>query len=109
MIISDFNQRITLQSPTTTKTNGVSATTWTTVVTAWAAIKQLRGFALANAQTVWPGGEYRITIRYRAGITGDMRAVGKDGTIYSILGAPNDIDGKHEFIEMICQAGAKAK
>jgi SPP1 family predicted phage head-tail adaptor len=99
---------VTIQIPTTTKTNGVSTTTWATFATPMASIEMLRGFDRANAQATWPGANFTIGIRYIPGVTGNMRIVDENGMIYSILGQPEDIDGRHREIYMTCEAGAKA-
>lgn len=101
---------ITIQTPTTTKTDGVSVTTWGTyAANVPAEIIQLKGYDRANANAVWPGADYQITIRYLSGVTGNMRIVDESGTIYSILGRPDDVEVRHREINMMCQAGVKAK
>ena len=108
MRAGSLRHRIVIQTPTTTKTEGVSTTTWATFATVDASIEQLKGFDRANAQATWPGADFTIGIRYISGVTGNMRIVDENGIIYSILGRPNDIDGRHREIEMTCQSGVKA-
>jgi len=103
----ELNHRITIQMPKTVKVNGVSATTWITFKTVSASIKQLRGFNLANANAVWPGAEFTIGFHYLYGVKANMRVIDESGMIYSILGPPNDVDGKHREIELTCQSGVK--
>ena len=108
MRAGDLSRRITIQQPASVKTNGLISTSWLTFRTVQAFIKQLKGYERANAQAVWPGADFSITIRYIRGITGNMRIVDDRGMIYSILGQPNDLAGMHVEIELTCQSGVKA-
>jgi len=87
---------------------GIPAEEGDFVTTVLAEIQQLRGFDRANAQAIWPGADFTITIRYIPGIKANMRLVDENGKIYSILGTPEDIDGRHKEIVMTCQSGVKA-
>jgi SPP1 family predicted phage head-tail adaptor len=100
---------VTIQTPTTTKdTYGGAVTTWATFATVWASIESMKSFDKAVTSATWPGADYTITIRYLAGVTGNMRVVDQDGVIYSILGRPNDVDGRHREIILTCESGVKA-
>jgi SPP1 family predicted phage head-tail adaptor len=104
-----LRHKCTIQTPTTTKTNGASTTTWATFKSGvMASIEQLKGFNRANAQAVWPGADYAINMRYIPGVLGNMRIVDENGMIYSILGQPNDVDGRHREIILTCESGARA-
>jgi SPP1 family predicted phage head-tail adaptor len=93
----------------TTSTNGVSTTVWATFrANVWASIKTMKSFERANANAVWPGADVKITIRYLAGLRGNMRIVDDAGVIYAILGQPNDIERRHQWVELTCQSGVKA-
>lgn len=97
---------ITIQSKTTTTTAGLPTTAWGTFKAGVpAGILQLNSREQASAQAVWPGADVRITIGYVAGTTADMRVVDEAGTVYTILGRPNDIEGRHREIELTCKAG----
>lgn len=99
---------ITIQTPTTTTTKGVSTTTWATFKAGVpASIETLRSWERANVNTIWPGADVMIKINYITGVTGNMRITDEDGNLYTIMGKPNDIDGRHREIEMTCQTGSK--
>jgi SPP1 family predicted phage head-tail adaptor len=68
----------------------------------------MKSFERANANAVWPGADVKITIRYLAGLRGNMRIVDDAGVIYAILGQPNDIERRHQWVELTCQSGVKA-
>jgi SPP1 family predicted phage head-tail adaptor len=107
-----LRHKITIQSPTITKTSGVSTTTWaaafpTTFPTVDASIEMLKGFDKANAQASWPGADFTIGIRYIPGVTTIMRIVDEAGMIYSILGQPEDVDKRHREIVLTCESGEK--
>jgi SPP1 family predicted phage head-tail adaptor len=105
----DLTDRITIQQPVTIKTAGVSTTTWNTFKSGiWASIKTLKSYERASAQATWPGADYKVTIRYLRGLTGNMRLIDDRGMVYTILGQPNDVDRRHEVIEMMVQSGVKA-
>lgn len=103
-----LRHRVTIEAPVVAKTAGVQSTTWETYRPAWVAIETLKGFDRANAQTTMPGAEVIITTRYIAGLTSDMRIVHGD-MIYSILGQPNDVDGRHREHILTCDAGVRAQ
>jgi SPP1 family predicted phage head-tail adaptor len=106
--IGELNQLITIQQPAPTKTDGVTTTSWITFkANVWASIKTMRAYERANANAVWPGADVKIVIRYLTGITGNMRIVDDAGVIYAILGQPNDVDRKHQWLELTCQSGVK--
>lgn len=100
--------KCTIQTPTVTKTNGLTTTTWATHKTVMASIEQLSSYEKENAQASWPGADYKICFPYISGVTGNMRVVDEAGLIYAILGQPNDIDLRHRDIELTCQSGVKA-
>lgn len=100
---------VTIQKPVTVKSGGSATTEWEDFATnVRASIEQMKAFDKAQLNTIWPGADYTIGMRWRPGITGDMRIVGPDGAIYAILGQPNDIDGRHRELVLTCQSGVKA-
>lgn len=107
--IGELNQSVTIEQPVTTKASGVATTTWVTFKSGvWASIHTMKSYERANANAVWPGADVRITIRYLNGVKGNMRIVDDAGTIYAILGQPNDIDRRHRWLEITAQSGVKA-
>jgi SPP1 family predicted phage head-tail adaptor len=65
------------------KATGEPDTTWTDFATLWADIRPLRGMALFAAQQQQSGAEVEIHLRYRSGVTADMRIV-HSTTVYEI-------------------------
>lgn len=101
---SEYRHFVTIQVPETVKVNGVSTTTWRTyAANVKASIKTMRTFERANAQSVWPGAEVKIRFSFLPGVKGNMRVLDAEGTIYTIIGAPNDVDMMHREIELICK------
>ena len=99
---------VTIQSPTVTKEDGAAETTWSDFATGVrASIEQLRPYDKAAVAATWPGADYTIILRYIPGLTGNMRAVDENGMIYSILGQPNDIEGRHREMQLTCESGVK--
>lgn len=86
---------------------GATVTTWTDYREAMASIEAIKSYDKAAVAATWPGADVTITLRYIAGLVANMRVVGPDGTIYSILGAPNDVDGRHREHVLTCQSGVK--
>ena len=104
-----LRHKVTIQYPTVTKTDGVSITTWSTFKVVNSQIEMMRSFDRANAQAIWPGADYTISIRWIPGVTGNMRIVDENGVIYSILGSPEDVTGRHRELVMTCQSGVKGQ
>lgn len=93
--------------PVITKSAGVASTTWETFRQAWASINELKSYDRANAQAAWPGADYRITVRYIPNLRANMRIVDANGTIYSIIGKPDDVRLRRREINIMCQSGVK--
>lgn len=103
-----LRHRVTIQTPTNVKTNGMVTVSWATFATVWASIEAMKPFDRANAQAVYPGADVTIGMHYLPGIKATMRVVDENGVIYSILGQPNDIDGRHREMVLTCQTGVAA-
>ncbi len=100
---------VTVEQPViVTDSYGAPVTTWTTFCNAYASIEIMKSFDKSVAAATWPGADITITMRYVAGITGNMRIVYGD-TIYSILGQPNDVEGRHREIILTCESGVKVQ
>ena len=100
-----LNRRVTIERPVLTQSgDGTTTTTWVPVAeNIHAGIHPLsvRDFIAANARqskiTV------RILIRYRAGLTADMRIRADDGTLYQPEGwLPDDQTGR-EWLTAPCR------
>lgn len=102
-----LRHQITIQAPTTTKTSGVQSDTWTDYAIVCASVRQMRAYEKVAASAQWPGADSIITMRYTPGVTGNMRVI-FNGMIYSILGQPNNVDGRNREMILTCQSGVKA-
>ena len=103
-----LNRRITIQRPIKTQDadTGAIVTTWSDVATVAASIEPLSVNALITAQSLKSRITVRIVIRYRTGLTADMRFVADDGTIYKPEGFLPDAATNREYITCPCTAGA---
>ena len=76
---------------------------WTEVATVWGSVEPLQGREFFAAQQVNADTTVRIRLRYRSGITPDMR-ISWDGRIYNILSI---IDNReiHADLQLMCSEG----
>jgi len=79
-------------------------TTWNLFASPYVSIETLKGFERAASNANWPGAEVKICMRYIAGVLPTMRVV--HGTqVYSIVGKPNNLEGRNREIELTCSTG----
>lgn len=103
-----LTQRVTLQQRvTTTNAIGETVSTWADVATVWAGAEPLRGRELFAASQAQSSVSVRLTIRWRAGVDAGMRVVWR-GEPYAIEGEPIDVDGRREWLELMCSKGGTA-
>ncbi|WP_110642458.1 phage head closure protein [Salinicola sp. CPA57] len=77
---------------------------WQSVTTVWASIEPLSAREFIAAGATQASVTTRITIRYREGVTAQMRAVSR-GKIYNIEGVlPDDKSGR-EYLTLPCSEG----
>ena len=97
---------ITIERPHTSKVDGAQVVFWEFFAEVWANIEQMRSFDRSNIQSVFPGADHFIKLRYLEGVTADMRAV-YNNTVYSILGTPNNVEGRNRELILTAQSGVK--
>jgi SPP1 family predicted phage head-tail adaptor len=98
----DLDQRLTLQSNAPTQpTEGISIDNWTDVATVWAKIEDLGGRESFQAAAVYAEADVKITIRYRDGVTPDMRGV-CGSRVFNIIGPPVQ-KGRREWLLLFCE------
>ena len=85
---------------------GAATTVWTQFAAVYASIEQMKAYDKAAAAATYPGADHTITMRYLAGVTAIMRVV-HGSEIYSVLGPPNNIDGRNRMLILTCQSGVK--
>jgi len=89
MDFSKLRHRITLQKPSgvTKNTLGEDVPTYGDFATIWANVEPMTGREYQEAQKIRAETTYRVTIRYLAGLSTDMRIIygGRELEIVSIL------------------------
>ena len=92
-MIGTLRHRILIEAPSATEdAGGGRAISWTTFATVWAEIAQTGGRQLVRAGEVEPQTNYRLTIRYIAGVKAGMRA-NWNGKLIELTGV-SDPDGR---------------
>ncbi|WP_342594527.1 phage head closure protein [Salinicola lusitanus] len=77
---------------------------WQPVKTVWASIEPLSAREFIAAGAPQASVTTRITIRYRDGVTAQMRAVSR-GKIYNIEGVLPDAKSGREYLTLPCSEG----
>ncbi len=86
---------------TRTSDGGVSPG-WSSIGTAWAWVRGLRGRELFSAQQINPQTTHKVTMHYRGGLTSANRLVDKTSSrIFNIESVVN-IDERNRVLELIC-------
>lgn len=101
VVAGRLDKRVTLQQATSARDgHGQPVQTWSPVATVWAAIHPLRGGERFAAQQFAAETTHRVTIRYRSGVSVQMRVV-YGSRVFRI---ENAIDPKerHEQLELMC-------
>lgn len=102
-----FDKRVTLQSRQLTRSpvNGEESIEWGDVATVWANVKPLRGSSFFAARAVQTSVDHVITIRYRAGVTADMRV--QWGDVLFDIDEVIDVNSRHDNLELMCVTGVR--
>ncbi|MHB1652343.1 MAG: phage head closure protein [Desulfitobacteriaceae bacterium] len=97
-----LRHRVTIQQNTPTQDDeGVMADNWVDLASVWAMIEPLQGRELLTAQAITAEITTRIRIRYRDGITSEMRIL--YGTRVFDIQAPIDPEEKHQELQLMCR------
>lgn len=96
--ISDYRNRITIQFPDgyTRNDEGIMIPKWSNLATVWAAFEPLRSREYFQAAAVNAENTVRFFIRYKSGITQEMRIL-FDDRIFSITAVVDQTDRKAEL------------
>lgn len=98
-----IEQPIVSQDPTT----GAVTEAWATVVTVYAAIEPLSAREFVTAQSTQSQIAARIVIRYRPGMTANMRLIDEtSGTIYNPAGFLADPVTGRDYLTIPCSVEA---
>lgn len=103
----DLNKRITIQTKSVTRAaNGEEVVTWGTHLTVWAAIVPIRGSEFFAAAQMQGAADVRVTIRYNATVTRDMRVL-FGSTVLDIVAEPINIQSGNHTTELMCVSGIR--
>lgn len=94
---------ITLQSKSVTgrDADGGEIISWGTFSQDWADVQPLQLRELLTAKVAGSEVNMRVLMRYRTGVTSDMRVL-IDGTAYAIVAPPVDVEFRHVTLELLC-------
>ncbi len=99
-IAGKMRNRITFEQPVQTQDAAGGLTTiWTAAFTVWAEVKYLDGREYWQAQQANSEAEGRITMRYRADVTPDMRIIYGTQTLHIL--APFAADNKNKQMRVL--------
>ncbi|MDX2027697.1 MAG: phage head closure protein [Alphaproteobacteria bacterium] len=105
MRIGELRKQVAIQAETPTADNaGGYALAWTTVATLWAEITPLDGREIYTAQHLEGRVTHRVTMRWRSGVTTDMRLVYSDRA-FNIRAVMN-VDERNRWLELLVEEGA---
>jgi SPP1 family predicted phage head-tail adaptor len=104
----ELDQQITIQQRASgVDARGQESGSWSALYTSiWASAHPLTGRELFAAGQVQTGITIRFRIRYRSDITARMRVLWR-GAYYDIEGDPIDLEGKKQFLHLMCKAPGK--
>ncbi len=101
-----LRERITIQTKSVTRSAiGEEVVSWSDVATVPAKVEPIRGHEFFAAAQMQDASDHRVTIRYRAGVTREMRIVwrGAPLDIVSVI----DVNARREGLEMMCLSGVR--
>ena len=104
-----LRHRIRIEQPTLSQnpTTGAITEAWATVATVFAAIEPLSAREFIAAQSTQAQIAARIVIRYRSGLTPDMRLIDEGtGAIYNPAGFLADPVTGRDYLTIPCSVGA---
>jgi SPP1 family predicted phage head-tail adaptor len=100
--IGEMRERVTLQSPLRTPDGaGGAEVTWTSGATVWAKVEDRGGGERVAGERLAAGTKLRLTIRYRSGITTEMRGLWNARVLN--IRAVGDPDGRKRFLVLDCE------
>jgi SPP1 family predicted phage head-tail adaptor len=102
MRAGDLRNRVTIQSKTVVQNSfGEEDITWTELATVWAAVEPLRGREFLDGRMVTAEITTRVRIRYRDGISPEMRVV-FGSKVYDVIAVVH-IEEREREIHLMCQ------
>lgn len=105
MRIGELRKLVTIQGESSTPDDaGGYVLSWTNLATAWAEITALNGREVYTAQHLEGRVTHRVTMRYRAGVTTDMRLT-CGSRVFNIRAVMNS-DERNRWLELLVEEGA---
>jgi SPP1 family predicted phage head-tail adaptor len=102
-----YTERLTIEAPSSSvDALGQRVETWSTVVTVWGRALPQRGREQFAAGQMGEQSPVFFEIRYRTGITRNMRVVW-NGAPYALVADPVQINGQKWALELSCMAGIR--
>ena len=102
-----LDQRLTLQSRAAgADVLGQPSGAWQTVATVWGKVRPLRSRELFAAGQVQNVSDVEFTIRYRSDVLATWRVLWR-GTPHDITGAPIDVDGQRQWLQLLAASGVR--
>lgn len=102
MNIGNLRHRVQLQVRAPTKDEyGAEIDGWADLASVWASVEALSGRELFAAQQTTAEADHQITMRYRADVKPDMRALEGD-RVFDITAAL-DREGRKRKLELLCR------
>ena len=98
---SIMRNRVEFLRRAVTVNHGIPTERWETAFFCWCAVEPLSGREFWEAAAVNRENEMRFTIRYRKGISAEMR-IRLDGTVYDITSIL-DRNNRHEALEILAR------
>lgn len=101
-----LDHRVTIEGKSVSRSAiGEEVVAWVAVATLWAKVEPLRGREFFAAQQMQDAADYRITIRYRPGLTRDMRVIWREQCfdVVSVL----EPFGAKQSLELMCITGVR--
>lgn len=100
--IAEMRERVTLQSPMRAADGaGGADVSWTDVATLWAKVEEGAGGERLTGERLAAQAALTLTIRYRAGVTTEMRALWNARVLN--IRAVRDKGGRKRFLTLDCE------
>jgi len=99
-----YRTRLTIQSPTTTNTDGITAQTWALAVKRWGRVLEVPGREFVQDDGLHTRRVFEVRMRFYSGLTQGQRIICKiSGTSRTLLltGPPTTDDSTH-YRETVC-------
>lgn len=98
-----IQHKVTAQDP---QTGEQLTAQWVEFATVWASIEDLSARDFIAAQAGQSEAKSRVVIRYRVGVTAEMRILMEDGKVCAIVGPPlADPGSRKEYLTLLVTSG----